>query len=69
MHARTVHSLENNQRGESNATWVLVTGNSRFFALPAVASYSHDAVQRAGIRLWTDDYSSLFPLLRLTNQH
>jgi spermidine synthase len=69
MQARTVHSLENNQRGESNATWVLVTGNSRFLALPAVANYSHDAVQRTGIRLWTDDYSSLFPLLRLTSQH
>jgi predicted O-methyltransferase YrrM len=64
MHARTVQSYENDQRGESNATWMLVTDNAGFLALPAVADYSREPEQRAGLRIWTDDYSSLFPLLR-----
>ncbi|HZD46361.1 MAG TPA: fused MFS/spermidine synthase [Acidobacteriaceae bacterium] len=68
MHARTVHSDANDQRGESSATWVLVTDNEAFLALPAVANYSREPEQRAGMRIWTDDYSSLFPLLRFMNR-
>ncbi len=68
MHARTVQSYQNDQRGESNATWVLVTDNAAFLALPAVADYSREPEQRAGFRIWTDDYSSLFPLLRFMSR-
>lgn len=68
MLARTVQSYQNDQRGESNATWVLVTDNAAFLALPAVADYSREPEQRTGLRIWTDDYSSLFPLLRVMSQ-
>jgi spermidine synthase len=68
MHARTVHSYQNDERGESNATWVLVTDNAAFLALPAVANASREPEQRAGLRIWTDDYSSLFPLLQFMNR-
>ena len=68
MHARTVHSDANDERSESSATWVLVTNNEAFLALPAVADYSREPEQRAGMRIWTDDYSSLFPLLRFMNE-
>jgi hypothetical protein len=68
MHARTVHSDANDERSESSATWVLVTNNEAFLALPAVANYSREPEQRAGMRIWTDDYSSLFPLLRFMNR-
>ena len=64
MQARTVHSLEDARRGEFNATWVLVTDNGAFLALPAAASHMRETEQRAGLRLWTDDYSSLLALLR-----
>jgi hypothetical protein len=63
MQARTVHSLEDDQRGEFNATWVLVTNNDAFLTLPAVTGHSHQTEQRDGLRLWTDDYSSLLTLL------
>jgi spermidine synthase len=63
MQARTVHSSADDQRGEFNSTWVLVTNNAAFFALPAVAGRSRQTEQRAGLRLWTDDYSSLLALL------
>jgi hypothetical protein len=68
MDARTVHSDANDERSESSATWVLVTNNEAFLALPAVADYSREPEQRAGMRIWTDDYSSLFPLLRFMNE-
>ena len=64
MQARTVHSLEDARKGEFNATWVLVTDNDAFLALPDVASHMRETEQRAGLRLWTDDYSSLLALLR-----
>jgi predicted O-methyltransferase YrrM len=63
MQVRTVHSLADDQRGEFSATWVLVTENGAFLALPAVAGHSRETEQREGLRLWTDDYSSLLALL------
>jgi spermidine synthase len=64
MQARTVQSFADPQRGEFNATWVLVTGNDAFLTLPAVASHTRATEERAGLRLWTDDYSTLLELLR-----
>jgi predicted O-methyltransferase YrrM len=64
MQARTVQSYADTGRGEFNATWVLVTDNAAFLALPAVAGASRPPEQRHGLRVWTDDYSSLLPLLR-----
>jgi spermidine synthase len=63
MQARTVHSLADDERGEFSATWVLVTDNSAFLTLPAVAGHSRQTEQREGLRLWTDHYSSLLTLL------
>jgi spermidine synthase len=63
MQARTVQSYSNEKTGAFDATWVLVTNNGAFLTLPAVASYTRSTEQRAGLRLWTDDYSSLLPLL------
>jgi predicted O-methyltransferase YrrM len=64
MQARTVQSYRNPERGAFNATWVLVTDNAAFLALPEIAGSSRPAEQRAGLRVWTDDYSSLLTLLR-----
>lgn len=64
MRARVVQSYANDRTDASNATWMLVTSNDAFLALPAIAGNSRPARQRAGLRLWTDDYSALLPLLR-----
>jgi spermidine synthase len=64
MQARTVHSFADDQRGEFSSTWVLVTNNAAFLTQPAVAGRSRETEQRIGLRLWTDDYSSLLALLR-----
>jgi spermidine synthase len=64
MDARRVSSFENHERGEFTATWMLLTENSTFFAQPEVASRVHKPTEDPKARLWTDDYSSLLPLLR-----
>jgi SAM-dependent methyltransferase len=64
MTAVRVSSAPNDDRGEYSAVWVLVSDNRAFFAQPEIAAAGHPAALRPGLRLWTDDYSSLLPLLR-----
>jgi SAM-dependent methyltransferase len=64
MQALRVSSAPNDDRGEYSAKWVLVADNPAFFAQPEVAAAGHPAAFLPGLRLWTDDYSSLLPVLR-----
>ncbi len=64
LEARRVASPQNNDRGEFTATWMLLSSNESFFDQPEVAALSRPAHSNATLRVWTDDYSSLFPLLR-----
>ncbi|GAA3755743.1 spermidine synthase [Terriglobus aquaticus] len=64
LQASTVHNAADNSRGEFRSTWVLLTANQQFLAQPEVVQRSQPTQPRAGLRLWTDDYSSLFPLIR-----
>jgi hypothetical protein len=63
MNARRFSSPPNEDRGEFSAYWVLLTYDGSFFAQPEVAAAGRAPVFRPGLRLWTDDYSSLLPLL------
>lgn len=63
MKAVRVNSHEKDDRGEFAAYWMLVGNNPSFFAQPEVAAASRPPVLKPGLRLWTDDYSSLLPLL------
>jgi len=64
MDVRRISSFENHDRGEFTATWMLLTSDSRFFTQPEVASRARKPTEDTKVRLWTDDYSSLLPLLR-----
>jgi spermidine synthase len=64
MDARRVSSMANEQRGEYTATWMLLTNNPSFFAQPEVATHARQPDVDAKARVWTDDYSSLLPLIR-----
>ena len=64
MEVRRVSSAENPARGEFTATWMLMTANAGFFNQPDVASRVRPPSEDARLRPWTDDYSSLLPLLR-----
>ena len=63
MAARRITSPGEDRRGEFEATWILVTDDAGLFERPemagAVALRSRNAVKP-----WTDDYSSLMPLVR-----
>jgi spermidine synthase len=65
MQARVVESDEVPAEGAYRATWVLVSGDAGFFARPGVRGAAMEIERQPGLRLWTDDYSSLLPVLRL----
>ena len=51
-----------------DSEWVLVTANAGFLADPAVVRARQAIAVPAGLRLWTDDYSSQFPLIKLAQR-
>ena len=63
MRAVRVSSFTNDTRGEFTATWILVSDNSAFFDQPEVASRARQPIEKPGLTLWTDDFSSLVPVL------
>ena len=64
MKAMRVISPINEERGEFSATWMLATENAAFFDQPEVFNRAHQPDEKPKLRLWTDDYSSLLPILR-----
>jgi spermidine synthase len=65
LHAVLVTTEDNDDTGAFSSDWVLVTANEKFLALPEVADASAKIDLKPGLGLWTDDYSSLLPILNL----
>ncbi len=63
MTAMRVASPTNEERGEFSATWMLVSADPNFFRIPAVFNNAKTPRTNPRLRLWTDDYSSLLPVL------
>jgi hypothetical protein len=63
MQAMRVSTPENRETGEFSATWILLSDNTEFFTLPAVAGHVRAPDENPRVHLWTDDYSSLLPLI------
>ena len=59
-----IDSPANTAEGAYRASWVLVTNNPTFLNDPAVTANTVPIDKVPGTRLWTDDYSSLVPLLK-----
>jgi spermidine synthase len=64
MQVKRVSNPANEDAGVFSSTWMLASNNASFFADPLVAARARDAVLRPGLKLWTDDYSTLLPILR-----
>ena len=60
----SIASPANNAEGAYSASWVLVSSNVDFLGQRAVIENAIPIPKVAGIRAWTDDYSSLLPLLK-----
>jgi hypothetical protein len=63
MEAVRVASGPKDEIGEFGATWMLLTDDAAFLARPEVAAHAHTAADKPGLKVWTDDYSSLLPVL------
>jgi hypothetical protein len=64
MQARLINTPPNDVSGEYRAEWVLLTADQAIFSEPEVAAVAAPIPLRPNLRVWTDDYSSLLPILR-----
>jgi hypothetical protein len=62
--ARVVDTDDEDYNDIFGATWVLVTARPDFFDKPLLRSAAAPAEGKPGLRLWTDDYSNLFQILK-----
>ena len=53
--------------GAYRSTWVLLTNSQDFFERPEIATAITETPTAPRLRPWTDDYSSLLPILQLTH--
>jgi hypothetical protein len=67
LHAISINSNANTAQGAYASSWVLVTADPDIFTQIAITETSHPIPTDPNLRLWTDDYSSLLPLLRWGN--
>ncbi|MGB6194061.1 MAG: fused MFS/spermidine synthase [Terracidiphilus sp.] len=63
MIAMRVTNGPNDELGEFSSSWMLVSGNAAFFSKPEIAPRACTPESTAGLRVWSDDYSSLLPVL------
>ncbi len=64
MQVRLINTPPNDVVGEYRAEWVLLTADPDIFSEPEVAAVATPVPLRPKLRVWTDDYSSLLPILR-----
>ncbi|HTH53770.1 MAG TPA: fused MFS/spermidine synthase, partial [Edaphobacter sp.] len=64
LQARDVITGSAESRGEFRAEWVLMTANPHLFDQPEMIGFADQIYVKPGLRLWTDDYSSLLPILQ-----
>ena len=60
----TVDTDDEDSTGAFGSTWVLVTGRGDFFERPPVQGAAKQVGDRKSLRMWTDDYSNLFQILK-----
>ena len=68
MEARVFDSGADAAKGEYRATWVLVSGDPRYFEGEGMVGRSARIAQVQGVTAWTDDHSSLLPLVLWNGQ-
>jgi len=61
--ARRFVSPINEDRGEFSATWMLLCQDPNFFMIPEIFNHAKIPSETPHVPVWTDDYSSLLPVL------
>ena len=67
MPSRLIERPGDESTGAYRSTWVLLTNSPTFFDRPEVAPAATKTPTTPRLRPWTDDYSSLLPILQLTH--
>jgi hypothetical protein len=67
MQSRLIERPGDESTGAYRSTWVLLTNSPTFFDRPEVAPAATTTPTTPRLRPWTDDYSSLLPILQLTH--
>jgi hypothetical protein len=66
MQSKLIEAAGDDAVGSYRSTWVLLTTSPEFFNRPEIVFAATDTPTLPHLRAWTDDYSSLLPLLQLT---
>jgi spermidine synthase len=65
LSAVMISTQDDETTGGYAADWVLVTANQDFLSLPEIQQGVAEKIEpKPGLRLWTDDYSSLWPVVK-----
>ncbi len=64
MQARRVSTSSTQEAGEYTSSWMLVTADPDFFAQPEISAVAHLPESMPELKVWTDDYSALLPVIR-----
>jgi hypothetical protein len=67
MKAELVESSPDTARGAFRSTWVLLTTSPTFFTQPEIVAATQPMPTLPGLKVWTDDYSSLLPIVQLSH--
>jgi SAM-dependent methyltransferase len=59
-----VDTEDEEESGVYGSTWILVSEDTRLFGRPALKEAGSALAAREDVRLWTDDYSNLFRILK-----
>ena len=63
LRSALVSSPDEDSLAVYRADWVLVSADSAFFSVPEVAAATDSSSGPTDLRLWTDDYNSLLPVV------
>jgi hypothetical protein len=63
MQARRFSTGSARQLDEFSSTWILVTADPNFFAQPKLLAAGRSPKLHPDLKVWTDDYSTLLPLI------
>jgi len=66
MQSRLIESPGDDATGSYRSTWVLLSNSPTFFNRPEISAAATETPTTPRLRPWTDDYSSLLPILQLT---
>ena len=67
LQARLVETPGDESTGAFRSTWVLLTASPTFFSQPEIAAATELIPITPNLRAWSDDYSSLLPILQLSH--